>query len=311
MQNFMNQPAITPNVVNPNTPQDQQKAGSRGYADVTIENAYVAGIVTFYPNQNPKHQSARFTVAVNEDYVNADGQVVNQAQFISVQAWGKTADVACFFCEKGKKVNLQGTIKNFNRVRGILPNGKADTVTETTISINRLTLLNDSMSSTAANATKNTVKVLGQIAAEGIFHPNNIQTIAERVVGRMFTKKNRIPMTPYNPMISSQTGKHGPYGYVWTKDYKYWFEALGFGKAGSDLYRQESGKPTLAQPQVPAQNLGSPQMAQGPVMVGGVQQGVVQSPVQPQVVQPDVVAQEVAQQDGKAVKDEPADPFAG
>lgn len=292
--------------INPNqVPQDQKKTGPRGYADVTLENARVAGYITFFPNADTKHQSAKFTVMVNRDYTDRNGNVIPKATPVSVQAWGSLADVVCFFCGKGKQLNIKGELVNYDRVIQMNADGSAKTTRETTVTIQRLTLLSDPMSEIRENSKKNMTTILGQIAAEGTFHPNNIQLIVERLAANMFMQTDKQPMGGFNLQLAQQTGKHGKYGYVWTKDVGFWYKQLGFGEPGSDLGYEKKGQsgtigfqgqPSLGQPMQPQTNIGAPMQPVQPMMMGQQPVQPMVAPQQPIMMAPQPVQPQVAPQ---------------
>ncbi len=57
---------------------------------------------------------ARFSVATNESYKNTSGEKVTDTQWHNLVAWGKVADVAEKFLEKGTEVVIEGKLVNRN-----------------------------------------------------------------------------------------------------------------------------------------------------------------------------------------------------
>ena len=57
---------------------------------------------------------ARFSVATNESYKNNNGEKVTDTQWHNLVAWGKVADVAERFLEKGTEVVVEGKLVNRN-----------------------------------------------------------------------------------------------------------------------------------------------------------------------------------------------------
>lgn len=57
---------------------------------------------------------ARFSVATNESYQNSNGDKVTDTQWHSVVAWGKVADIAEKFLNKGTEVVVEGKLVNRN-----------------------------------------------------------------------------------------------------------------------------------------------------------------------------------------------------
>lgn len=55
---------------------------------------------------------ASFNVATNESYQNAKGEKVTETQWHRVVAWGKVADIAAKYLDKGKEVAIEGKLVN-------------------------------------------------------------------------------------------------------------------------------------------------------------------------------------------------------
>ena len=53
---------------------------------------------------------AKFTIATNESYKNAQGEKVTDTQWHNLVAWNKTAEIAERFLEKGKEVAIEGKL---------------------------------------------------------------------------------------------------------------------------------------------------------------------------------------------------------
>ena len=53
---------------------------------------------------------AKFSVATNESYKNAQGEKVTDTQWHNVVAWGKTAEIVENFCAKGKEIAIEGKL---------------------------------------------------------------------------------------------------------------------------------------------------------------------------------------------------------
>jgi single-strand DNA-binding protein len=57
---------------------------------------------------------ARFSIATNEVYKNAKGEKVVETQWHNLVAWGKVAEIAEKFLEKGREVAIEGKLVNRN-----------------------------------------------------------------------------------------------------------------------------------------------------------------------------------------------------
>lgn len=53
---------------------------------------------------------AKFSVATNESYKNAKGERVTETQWHSVVAWGKLAEIAEKYLQKGAEVAIEGKL---------------------------------------------------------------------------------------------------------------------------------------------------------------------------------------------------------
>ena len=53
---------------------------------------------------------AKFSIATNESYKNAQGEKVTDTQWHNIVAWGKTAQIVEKFVSKGKEVAIEGKL---------------------------------------------------------------------------------------------------------------------------------------------------------------------------------------------------------
>ena len=53
---------------------------------------------------------AKFSIATNESYKNAQGEKVTDTQWHNIVAWGKTAQIIEKFVTKGKEVAIEGKL---------------------------------------------------------------------------------------------------------------------------------------------------------------------------------------------------------
>lgn len=53
---------------------------------------------------------AKFSIATNETYKNAQGEKVTDTQWHNVVAWNKTAEIVEKYLEKGKEVMIEGKL---------------------------------------------------------------------------------------------------------------------------------------------------------------------------------------------------------
>ena len=57
---------------------------------------------------------AKFSIATNETYYNAKGEKVTETQWHNLIAWGKVAEVAEKYLNKGSEVAIEGKLMNSN-----------------------------------------------------------------------------------------------------------------------------------------------------------------------------------------------------
>lgn len=53
---------------------------------------------------------AKFSLATNETYKNAEGEKITDTQWHNIVAWGKIAEIAENFLSKGKEVVIEGKL---------------------------------------------------------------------------------------------------------------------------------------------------------------------------------------------------------
>ena len=55
---------------------------------------------------------AKFSIATNETYKNAQGEKVTDTQWHNIVAWGKTADFATEYLKKGQLIHVEGVLRS-------------------------------------------------------------------------------------------------------------------------------------------------------------------------------------------------------
>ena len=53
---------------------------------------------------------AKFSIATNESYKNAQGEKITETQWHNVIAWNKTADIVENYLEKGREIAIEGKL---------------------------------------------------------------------------------------------------------------------------------------------------------------------------------------------------------
>ena len=84
---------------------------------------------------------AKMSIATNESYKNAKGELVKETQWHNLIAWGKTADIIEKYLEKGSEVAIEGKLINRNYTD---KEGLKRYITE--IQVNDLVMLGDKKS---------------------------------------------------------------------------------------------------------------------------------------------------------------------
>ena len=84
---------------------------------------------------------AKMSIATNESYKNAKGELVKETQWHNLIAWGKTADIIEKYLEKGSEVAIEGKLINRNYTD---KDGAKRYITE--IQVNDLVMLGDKKS---------------------------------------------------------------------------------------------------------------------------------------------------------------------
>jgi len=65
-------------------------------------------------NTESGKKMVRFSVATNESYRNAAGEKITETQWHTLVAWGKVADIAEKYLDKGTEVAIEGKLINRN-----------------------------------------------------------------------------------------------------------------------------------------------------------------------------------------------------
>jgi single-strand DNA-binding protein len=80
---------------------------------VSINTTMIAGNLTRAPElRNVGEKSvANFSLALNHRYKGKDGETKEEVTFVDVEAWGKTAELAAQYLEKGSSCFVEGRLK--------------------------------------------------------------------------------------------------------------------------------------------------------------------------------------------------------
>ena len=61
-----------------------------------------------------ENKLAKVSIATNESYKNAKGELIKETQWHNLIAWGKTADIMDKYLKKGSEVAIEGKLINRN-----------------------------------------------------------------------------------------------------------------------------------------------------------------------------------------------------
>lgn len=84
-----------------------------------------------------KSKKTSFSLATNDAYKNAKGEMVKDTQWHNLVIWGKLADVAGKYLKKGSFVAIEGKL-----VHRIYDSGKGEKRFYTEVNVNDLVMLN-------------------------------------------------------------------------------------------------------------------------------------------------------------------------
>ena len=87
---------------------------------------------------------ARFSVATNESYRNASGEKVTETTWHNLVAWGKVAEIAEKYLNKGSEIAIEGKLINRNYTD---KDGNKKYITE--VQVNELLMLGSKTAATA------------------------------------------------------------------------------------------------------------------------------------------------------------------
>jgi len=164
---------------------------------VTLSNVRVAGEPTFFPGDDPKKHRCLLTVIKNRGKNKAGQEMTDE---IGLTFWGKYAQTAAMYLDKGRAINVEGVLRSYTKDTGqIKPNGKKDLQRSTTVHVKSFEF--------SADSKKELVKRVGQNIAkakqEGLI-PMECTITPEYLIAI-----TRNASYDYNPQLAAQTGRYG------------------------------------------------------------------------------------------------------
>ena len=167
---------------------------------VSLSNVRVAGAPTFFPSDDPKKHRCLITVIKNRG---KNQQGVELTDEFTLVYWGKYAQTAALYLDKGRAINVDGVLRSYTVDTGrIKPNGKKELNRTTSIHVKGFEFSADSLKALSKRIGGNMALI--QAAREnGTRDPNAPMTPEELLT------VNRPPAYDYNPTTAAATGRYG------------------------------------------------------------------------------------------------------
>jgi len=199
---------------------------------VSLSNVRVAGAPTFFPADDPKKHRCLITVIKNRG---KNQQGVELTDEFTLVYWGKYAQTAALYLDKGRAINVDGVLRSYTVDTGrIKPNGKKELNRTTSIHVKGFEFSADSLKALSKRIGGNMAAI--QAAKEaGTRDPNAPMTPEELLVVK------RQPAYDYNPTTAAQTGRYG--------NAQVYIKGVGMLVAGSPV---PAGAPMTSVPGTPA-----------------------------------------------------------
>ena len=164
---------------------------------VSLSNVRVAGDPTFFPGADPKKHRCLLTVIKNRGKNKAGQEMTDE---IGLTFWGKYAQTAAMYLDKGRAINVEGVLRSYTKDTGqIKPNGKKDLQRTSTVHVKSFEF--------SADSKKELVKRVGQniakAKAEGLLPPDCT------ITPEYLIAVTRAASYDYNPQLAAQTGRYG------------------------------------------------------------------------------------------------------
>lgn len=157
----------------------------------------VAGVPTFFPGENVDNHHTMLTVICNRGKNKAG---VEMSDEVTLDFWGKYAQTAALYLEKGREINVEGELRSHTVDTGqVRANGKRDLNRNNSVVVDKFYFGSDSKKELVARINAN----LAAAKAEGKLDPN------ATITGDDLIKVSRGAAYDYNPALAAQTGMYG------------------------------------------------------------------------------------------------------
>lgn len=171
---------------------------------VFLSNVRVAGDPCFFPEMDAKKHRCLVTVIKNRGKSGAGESLTTEHSLVF---WGKYAQTAAMYLDKGRAINVIGAERSFSKETGRLKQSGAKELNRTTsIHVTSFEFGADSKKELVKRVTAN----LEKAKAEGRINPDATITAEELIL------VTRPAAYDYNPQLAAQTGRYGN-ARVWIK----------------------------------------------------------------------------------------------
>ena len=195
-----------------------------GAMKVQLLNVRIAGIPTFIPNADPKKHHLLCTVICNRGKNSNTQQEMTDE--ITLNFWGKYAETAALYLDKGREINVDGELRSYRHQTGrVRPSdNRPEIERRVEVLVNRFYFGKDSMKEMSArvNAKIAEIKASGRVLNGGL--------TAEELLA-----VTRPQAMDYNHNLATQTGKFG--------NARVWIKGQGFLAGGTMPAGQPAGQP--------------------------------------------------------------------
>jgi len=168
-----------------------------GKMQVTLIGVRVAGTPTFLPGAEVNKHHTMLTVICNRGKNKAG---VEQSDEVTLDFWGKYAQTAALYLDKGREVNIIGELRSHTVDTGVLKaNGKRDLNRNNSVLVDKFFFGSDSKKELVARINAN----LAKAKDEGKLDPN------ATITGDDLITVSRGAAYDYNPALAATTGLYG------------------------------------------------------------------------------------------------------
>ncbi len=164
---------------------------------VQLMNVHIAGTPTFFPAADPLNHHCMMTVINNRGKNQANEELRDE---VTLNFWGKYAQTAALYLDKGREINVVGELRSFTENTGqTRPDGKAIIHRKNEIRVDTFFFGSDTKAELVGRINAN----LAKAKAAGKLNPDATLT------GEDLIEISRGAAYDYNPQLALQTGMYG------------------------------------------------------------------------------------------------------